>query len=310
MSSAVIVVGVDESASSQTALEWAVGAADRQGCAVTALHVWRWNRSALSLLLPDAPSLAAAARESVETQVEKALANRAPGAAPVRVEGRVVEGDPASALLSAADDASLLVLGTHGQGSRLRRVLSPPLGSVASHCLSQSGVPVALIPSHASSAPPRRIVVGVDGSPSSAAALRWAVAHARATGAPVIALLAWQLTTVPPPSSTREDWSVPPLAEWEAVARSMLEATVDSALDEQDAAGVQQLLLHRPAAAGVLETVRADDLLVLGERGRGGFDRLLLGSVSRQCAEHAPCPVVIVPSRVAEREALAVPTST
>lgn len=299
MSSGLVVVGVDDSATSQAALEWAIGAAERQGSDVTAVHVWRWNHAALGLMVPDAPaSLAVAARESVEAQVEKALANRPSGAAAIRVKGRTAEGDPASALLSAAEEASLLVLGRHGQGSWLRRLVGPTLGSVASHCLSHAFVPVAIIPPHSSAAGPRRVVVGIDGSASSARALRWAVSHAQAVGVPVTAVLAWQLTTVPAPAGVHKDWSVPTLPEWEAVARHLLQGTVEQALSAEEAADVEQLLLHRPAAAGLLETVRTDDLLVLGERGRGGFERLLLGSVSRQCAEHAPCPVIIVPTRM------------
>jgi nucleotide-binding universal stress UspA family protein len=52
--------------------------------------------------------------------------------------------------------------------------------------------------------------------------------------------------------------------------------------------------MHGQAAAALVETADADDLVVVGTRGHGGFVGLLLGSVSQQVAQHARCPVVIV----------------
>ncbi len=116
-----------------------------------------------------------------------------------------------------------------------------------------------------------------------------------AVGSRLVAVLTWQLTTLPAPSSSAPGL-VPPLPDWHARAESLLASVRDAALgaDGQD---VERIVLHQPAAAGLLRAVRPDDLLVLGDRGRGGFSRLLLGSVSRQCAEHAPGPVVVVPPR-------------
>lgn len=213
------------------------------------------------------------------------------------MRGHAPEGDPATVLVEAGAQGALLVLGRHGHGRWQRKLIGPQLGSVAGHCLSHASVPVVIVPPDSPASPPARVLVGIDGSAPSARALRWAVRHAGAVGAPVVAVFAWQLTTITPPASTGEDWSVPPLPEWEAQARQQLEDTVTTALPPEQAEQVERLLLHRPAAAGLLETAHPDDLLVLGERGRGGFARLLLGSVSRQCAEHAPCPVVVVPGR-------------
>ena len=297
MTSQQVLVGVDGSPASDAALAWALDVAARTGARVEALHAWQWTAGMLGVIAPDAPAtLAVAARHTAQTAVAKALEHRPFGAQEVEAVARTSEGDAASRLLEEAATSDLLVLGRHGQSAWTRRIVGQALGSVASACLSRSTVPVAIVPQDAAAGPPERIVVGVDGSPASERAVRWAVEHARTAHRPVLAVLAWQLTTLPSPPAAREDWAVPPLGEWEALARELLGRTVAHAAGDTGVE-VEELVLHRPAAAGLLEVVRPADLLVLGERGRGGFTRLLLGSVSRQCAEHATCPVVIVPPR-------------
>lgn len=295
MTSQQVLVGVDGSPASDSALAWALDVAARTGARVEALHAWQWTAGMLGVIAPDAPAtLAVAARHTAQTAVAKALEHRPFGAREVEATARTAEGDAASRLLEEAGTSSLLVLGRHGQSAWMRRLVGQALGSVASACLSRSSIPVAIVPQDAAAAAPERIVVGVDGSPASERALQWAVEHARTSHSPVLAVLAWQLTTLPAPPTARADWAVPPLTEWEDLARQLLGDTVAHAVGDVD---VEKLVVHQPAAAGLLEVVRPVDLLVLGERGRGGFARLLLGSVSRQCAEHAPCPVVVVPPR-------------
>ncbi|TAL24336.1 MAG: universal stress protein [Frankiales bacterium] len=294
MSQQVVLVGVDGSPTSAAALAWGLEVAAARGAAVEALHAWHWDRTFLGMVVPDTPvELAVGARHGVEAELEKALADRPAGSATVPAWSRTAEGDAASVLLQHARSADLLVLGRHGQSAWQRTLVGPALGSVAGTCLSRSTAPVAVVPPGARPLPPDRVVVGVDGSGASLRALRWAVHHAERVGRPVVAVLSWQLTTLPAPPTARDSW-VPPLEEWEELGRSLLDETVSKVAES---GAVEQLLLHRPAAAGLLETVGPDDLLVLGERGRGGFARLLLGSVSRQCVEHAPCPVVVVPPR-------------
>lgn len=298
----MIVVGVDGSAGASRALQWAMDTGARYGDAVEAVLAWEWGFPTLDLLVPSTPvELAVEAVHAVQAQVAKAVADRPAAAAEVRVTGRAVEGDPPTVLTSSA--AHLLVLGQHGQSAVRRRLLGPALGSVASHCLSNAKVPVVIVPTHASPGPPSRIVVGLDGSPSSSRALRWAVVHGRAVGAPVAAVHCWQVSFVAAPERASEDparmW--PPLSTWQDEAERQLWDIVAHTLTPADAADVALLTVHRPAAAGLLETVHEDDVLVLGERGQGGFRRLLLGSVSRHCAEYAPCPVVIVPPQDGDR---------
>jgi nucleotide-binding universal stress UspA family protein len=291
------VVGVDGSPTSATALSWAIDVASRYDAALDVLHAWTWEVPGLGVVAPDKPAaLADLARRTVDAQLQRVLADRPSDAAPVQAQARTVEGDPSPALVSAAATADLLVLGRHGQSALARRLLGPTLGHVPSHCLAHSTAPVAVVPDGTPAGPPSRVVVGVDGSQASRRVLPWAVAHAESVGAPLVAVLAWQLTSLPAPASS-PGWAVPPLPEWQAAAERLLRETVEAALPAERAAAVEQVVLHEPAAAGLIGVVGPSDLLVLGDRGRGGFARLMLGSVSRQCAEHAPCAVVVVPPR-------------
>ncbi|WP_329500464.1 universal stress protein [Kitasatospora herbaricolor] len=135
----------------------------------------------------------------------------------------------------------------------------------------------------------RVIVVGVDGSPSSRAALRWARRQARLEDASVEAVAAWDF----PPLS---GWGLSiPGPEIEEAARLALADTVEQ---EQDTTHppvpVRQRTEYGHPADVLLRFARGAHLLVVGSRGLGGFTGTLLGSVSRHCVEHAPCPVVVV----------------
>lgn len=151
------------------------------------------------------------------------------------------------------------------------------------------------------------IVVGVDGSPGSDAALHWALTEARLRGSEVRAVHVYQ-----PPRSALGDAA----AGGPGVAPAVLSAEESERLwsaTEREARGVVEEALRRagadaaaglevrqeavegPAAQTLIEAGRGAELLVVGSRGRGGFLGLLLGSVSQQCAQHPPCPVVILP---------------
>lgn len=141
------------------------------------------------------------------------------------------------------------------------------------------------------------IVVGIDGSPGSRAALRWAIAEAALRGVDVEAVITWQSPTYAYTGVA----VMPPVVELADAAREALAETVTAEraglpADQADVT-VEQVVAEGPAASILIERSRDADLLVVGSRGFGGFRGLLLGSVSHQCASHAHCPVVVVPFR-------------
>ena|SRR5437763_12904096 len=135
-----------------------------------------------------------------------------------------------------------------------------------------------------------RIVVGVDGSDPSTAALRWALGQAELTGASVHAVTAWEF----PAFYSWEGGTMPP-QEFEDAAHKTLHDTVDSVLAETGSGvAVHREVVHGHSAHVLLEAAKDASLLVVGSRGHGKFVGVLLGSVSQKCAHHSRCPVVIV----------------
>lgn len=141
----------------------------------------------------------------------------------------------------------------------------------------------------------KRIVVGVDGSQNSLAALHFAVEEGALRRATVEAVLAWHRPY------TGDAWTMAipiDIAGMEASYRSELDAIVDrvdaSSLDDP----ITKILIEGSPAQALLDRSADADLLVVGSRGHGGFVGLLLGSVGNQVAAHATCPVVIVPGEV------------
>jgi nucleotide-binding universal stress UspA family protein len=133
------------------------------------------------------------------------------------------------------------------------------------------------------------IVVGVDGSPSSQAALRWAVSQARRTGGRVQAVAAWE-------TPAGFGWApVVPYEDHALTAGKILNEAVHEAFDgaELDVTVVERVVPGHPAQVLIDLSAHAE-LLVVGCRGHGAFAGTLLGSVSHHCVHHARCPVVVV----------------
>ena len=141
----------------------------------------------------------------------------------------------------------------------------------------------------------QRYVVGVDGSESSLAALRWAVDEARAHGGGnVRAVQVWELPYSGLASSLAvEPYGLPDLNTIQEKARVRLASTLEAIGDTSPVEVHAELREGQPAAV-LCELSREADLVVVGSRGHGGFASLMLGSVSDQVVRHAKCSVFVV----------------
>jgi nucleotide-binding universal stress UspA family protein len=135
------------------------------------------------------------------------------------------------------------------------------------------------------------IVVGVDGSASSAEALRWAAGQARLTAGTLRVVHAWS----PPGIATV---GIPPLRfDWSALreqAQAFPGAFVTETLGEDPGIEVVTVAKTGGEAQVLVDESEHADLLVVGSRGSGGLKGMVLGSVGHHCAAHAHCPVVVV----------------
>ncbi|MFB0617949.1 universal stress protein [Streptomyces sp. AGS-58] len=137
----------------------------------------------------------------------------------------------------------------------------------------------------------RKVVVGVDGSQCSHEALRWAARYAGLIGATVDAVAVWELPG-------RYGWSAPAvdLDVDEDETRQQMRKELTEVLGADAAGSVRAHVVHGNPTDVLLRAAEGAEVLVVGSRGRGGFARALLGSVSQHVSQHASCPVVIVRS--------------
>jgi nucleotide-binding universal stress UspA family protein len=130
------------------------------------------------------------------------------------------------------------------------------------------------------------IVVGVDGSPSSQRAVRWASQQAKLTGATLRAVSSWRW----PNYITR----VPPGVDLAGDARRTLDEVLEEALAGSEDLSVTRHVIEGPPGPALLTQAQDASLLVVGAQGRAAFPGMLLGSVAEYCVRHGSCPVVVV----------------
>jgi nucleotide-binding universal stress UspA family protein len=142
-----------------------------------------------------------------------------------------------------------------------------------------------------------KIVVGIDGSDASKDALRWAVEDARARGAEVVALHAYEVPVPTLDAAPATPVDLPGLvAEAHDDAQQFVTKVVAEVIGPVVSVDVAPIAVEDEPARALVDASRDADLLVVGSHGHG-LSGLLLGSVSLECAQHAACPVVIFRGR-------------
>jgi nucleotide-binding universal stress UspA family protein len=293
-----VVVGVDGSPGSRAALVQALIAAVQRGADLEVVSTYRVDLYDVGGARFAVPDIAAArddqearARAMVAEVVDELAATYAPGIRDIEITFFVSSGPPAQALLDRSAGAALLVVGSRGRGA----VRSALLGSVALHCAMQAACPVLVVHrARADLTAPPRVLVGVDGSDGSRAALTMAVDEAVRTGGEVEALASYATAdywtdlasiTIPSEEQIRSDL--------ELRTRRLVEDVVSS-LGEARRPPVRVTVAEGPASDVLVRHAQEADLLVVGSHGRGAFRGLLLGSIALHCAMHAPGAVMVV----------------
>lgn len=136
------------------------------------------------------------------------------------------------------------------------------------------------------------IVVGIDGSPTSLDALRWAAAEARLRGVPLHVVG----TYTTPIMSTGYELAVPDPADLQAAAEATLDGAIEVLRSEGVLEGIEvdERAVEGHAGERLISLSEDAQMLVVGSRGHGGFMGLLLGSVTTYAVNHARCPVTVV----------------
>ncbi|TDO66462.1 nucleotide-binding universal stress UspA family protein [Kribbella sp. VKM Ac-2571] len=283
-----VVVGVDGSVSAQGALAWAAAEAMSRRCPLRIVHAFSWPMIGNPLDMTFAGDMNLGLQSAAEGILTEAEAHARELAPDIKVTANLFVGLAAPTLLNAAQNADLVVVGSRGVGG-FRGLL---VGSVSATMATHAPCPVVVVRPHADgtafpASPTGRVVVGVDGSEVSAAAIRFAFQEAarRRVG----------ITAVHAAMPTRQHPSLRVPADIvEQVDRQLFAEAMDSKQVLIPGIDVRMKLVHAHPAQALIDASAGAELIVVGSHGRGGFTGMLLGSVSQAVLHHAACPVAVV----------------
>lgn len=281
-----ILVGIDGSFSAERAARWAAREAQAQQVPLQLLHAYEFAAD----YTPESEQgshgvFLAYGRDSLQQAAEQAR-QAAPG---VEVSTELVTAPCVELLATRSAGASLLVVGSRGLGG----VSGLLLGSVAVGLVSHAHCPVVIVRGEendpAAADPNAPVVVGIDGSPMSSAALAYAYEYAATHAVPLVAVHAWAVGSFDP--------TIAPLVDIEEMRQDAERLAAENLAgwrEKYPDVEVRRVVVPDRPARALLEESKQAGLLVVGARGRGGMTGLLLGSTSQALIHRAPCPVAVV----------------
>ncbi|MEU4669694.1 universal stress protein [Amycolatopsis sp. NPDC023774] len=271
-----VVVGVDGSEPAAVAARWAAREA----------AWWHTPLTVLTVSGVDAPSVGGAewraAKEALAREVARTTRDELAAAEPgVPITTETGGADVENALRQASQDALLLVLG------RPTGTLSGLLaGSPDADLIARAGCPVAIVRGSGTTRVDGPVVVGVDGSPTSEAAIGWAFEEASRRHARLVALHAWQ-----------DSYSGLPSTPWVDVGEAEERALAQRLAGRRERfpdVDVDLVVARDRPRDRLIEHGKYAAVIVVGSRGRGGFTGMVLGSTTHALLHHADCPVLVV----------------
>ena len=284
-----IVVGVDGSAVSKVAVDWAARDAVMKGLDLQLIHALNPPVVMAFSEVPMPPGYQQwqedEGRKILDAAAEVAAAATKGAAKTVKTSHEMVSGSSIPTLVEASKGAHMIVVGCRGRGALARGLL----GSVSNALVRHALCPVAVIhdedplmphPSEAA------VVVGVDGSPASEKALAIAFEEASLRGVDLLAVHAWSDSTVFEFPGT--DWST-----LQAMGEQTLSERLAGWQERYPDVLVRRIVVADRPARQMSEQAESAQLLVVGSHGRGGFAGMLLGSVSTAVVNAARTPVIV-----------------
>lgn len=277
-----IVTGIDGSGEALDAVRWAARAARLRDLPLEIVHALDFPALLAGGVVPPPEELKDILRAHGQRYLRAAREiAEAQGAAAVTT--RLDPDRAAQALIEASRTAALVVVGSGGRG-RLTGLLA---GSVASAVGAHATCDVVVVRGDSWDAPEaanRPVVAGIDGSEPSARILAAAVAEAQARKVPLVVVHA---------SADEPRPETQPHLDPRAVAEAGEQLLGDLAGDH-DGVDLERVVVRGHPRRELIERSAAAQLVVLGDRGRGGFPGLLLGSTGQALLHNAACPVYLV----------------
>ena len=289
--SKLMVVGIDGSPDSEAAMAWALEEAVRRELEVELVYALAVpvvaDAYGMVMTRPDIDELT----DYSQKLLDAALASARRSAPELTVTARLASGPPAAVLIEASKHAEALVVGTRGLGA----ISGKMLGSVSVRLAGKSVCPVFIVPPEwrQRQEPGAPVLVGVDGSEHSDAALHLALEEARCRDVGLTVLSAYHVPWLARPVEPEL------IAEFEESERWLAHKTIEESLGRvrghaYTGVPIEPVTVQALPADALVEASRGAVLTVVGSRGRRSFSRAILGSVSRSLMQDAQGVVAVV----------------